>query len=459
MNVLNIQVEELETGQRTPHVFRTSPVRIGRNELNELVLPEGFVSHWHALVRFDGKVIHYVDLGSTNGTQVDGRRIAKGEEVRLDEDLDLRIGSLRLHFSLDEVTVIEPMARNKTVFGLRVQAPAVQSAPPDDEAAESTVLVPPELQEAAPSVQQLFGSYLEYRKAYNALHEGLAGRLRALPAHERGAELNRLLSRFPALAQEASFRQLLESLELPVPGQAGTPRPAPADAAATRSLRAKAPPVGEGPLLALLNAFTAAYLGPSGTLRSAEDVESLLERLAEVLEAFGKALVELHKGQEQFGEEMSVRTVSEPGRLQRARSAPEVLAYLLDWRSGATGQVEELTRGFAQLMIHQVALLNGMRAGARALLERLGPARLQQVAAQRPVRAGGLPLPGALWPFRSLARWQAHAAEHQLLLDEEQELTATVFGRDFARAYALVAGEAPEAEAPRRPSLRARSVR
>ena len=52
--------------------FASSPVRIGRNQLNELVLNEPFVSQWHAVVRFDEHKVRYVDLGSTNGTTMNG---------------------------------------------------------------------------------------------------------------------------------------------------------------------------------------------------------------------------------------------------------------------------------------------------------------------------------------------------------------------------------------------------
>ena len=47
-------------------------MRIGRSELNDLPLREPFVSTYHALVRFDDESATYVDVGSTNGSALDG---------------------------------------------------------------------------------------------------------------------------------------------------------------------------------------------------------------------------------------------------------------------------------------------------------------------------------------------------------------------------------------------------
>ena len=73
------------------------PLTIGRTSENSLVLPlDEFVSSRHARVeaRRDGAWI--VDLGSTNGTLVNGRRIDGRYELR-DGDI-VRIGDTELRF-------------------------------------------------------------------------------------------------------------------------------------------------------------------------------------------------------------------------------------------------------------------------------------------------------------------------------------------------------------------------
>ena len=64
-----------QNGEPRKVAFVRSPVRLGRNALNDLQIDEGFVSQWHAVIDFDGQETHFRDLGSTNGTLMDGRRL------------------------------------------------------------------------------------------------------------------------------------------------------------------------------------------------------------------------------------------------------------------------------------------------------------------------------------------------------------------------------------------------
>src|ERR1700756_5866458 len=62
-------------GEQRRMVFNKSEVTIGRVQGNDIVLPKGNVSKRHArIVLKDGKFI-IVDLKSTNGTYVNGRKI------------------------------------------------------------------------------------------------------------------------------------------------------------------------------------------------------------------------------------------------------------------------------------------------------------------------------------------------------------------------------------------------
>ncbi len=72
MTPVVITVFDSETGSTTDYSFASSPVRIGRNPLNDLTLPFPFVSGWHAVVRFDDDQAKFFDLGSTNGTLLNG---------------------------------------------------------------------------------------------------------------------------------------------------------------------------------------------------------------------------------------------------------------------------------------------------------------------------------------------------------------------------------------------------
>ena len=49
-------------------------MQAGEAAVGDLAIDEGFVSQWHGLLRFDEETTTYLDLGSTNGTKVDGAR-------------------------------------------------------------------------------------------------------------------------------------------------------------------------------------------------------------------------------------------------------------------------------------------------------------------------------------------------------------------------------------------------
>lgn len=67
--------------------------RIGRSEESEIVLLDPSVSRAHAVVEVAGGNAHVRDLGSTNGTFLNGRRV---ESERLREGDELRFGNTRM---------------------------------------------------------------------------------------------------------------------------------------------------------------------------------------------------------------------------------------------------------------------------------------------------------------------------------------------------------------------------
>jgi hypothetical protein len=159
---------------------------------------------------------------------------------------------------------------------------------------------------------------------------------------------------------------------------------------------------------------------------SAADVEAVLGRTAELLEAFARSYLELHRGYEEFGKEMGVRAVQSEGAVHRARDAKQLLPYLLDPRG--QGRDGELQRAFADFMMHQVALLRGVEEGARALLARLDPEAISQQT------------PQSVWPMRAAGLWKAFEERFRELADEDAALTEALFGREFVRAYAAMVG-------------------
>lgn len=65
--------------------LRGFPVKVGRRPGIGLNLPSPLISHEHAEIFLDGKTLRIRDLGSTNGTFINGVRIVNGEVVALEK--------------------------------------------------------------------------------------------------------------------------------------------------------------------------------------------------------------------------------------------------------------------------------------------------------------------------------------------------------------------------------------
>lgn len=94
--------------------------RIGRAQDNDLVVPDGSVSSYHGEIIVQGNSIEFNDLGSTNGTHVNGQRV---ENATINPGEDFRIGSCPVLLHADAATqpAYEPAADDA--------APAASDAP------------------------------------------------------------------------------------------------------------------------------------------------------------------------------------------------------------------------------------------------------------------------------------------------------------------------------------------
>ncbi|NPD25571.1 FHA domain-containing protein [Corallococcus exiguus] len=509
--VIRIKGLDAQASKERQYVFTHSPVRIGRNQLNDLPLPMSFVSLFHALVRFEQKATYVVDLGSTNGVDIDGRRIAKNVPVKVGEGMRVSIGTIEMRLSREAgaagdgqsrmtqfralATLMGPDDGTPSTFKPtpiqgRVQvvptshlpaldpetlersrqkgeeSPRTQLVPAlsdedleERDAGQRTIisLVPPEgeAQEKPPpasaprrhrtltdsvrvvapgtgglqgSIQQLVPLYNAYRSAWEALHTSMVRQGAALPEADRAQLIAQLQQRLSGAVHEPQFEEFARSLGVSVPRPAGG---SPGGAAL--------PPVqGSGNRLDamardLLGQFVRSYVPGNKGLESGADITRFLDRLAEVLETFGRAFVELRQGHDQFGEEMAVTLANDVTPLTKARSTRDVLRYLLDWKAPDSAQrVPQLMGGFVDVMIHQIALINGMREGVRDLLKGLSPG----------AQEGGGSFLARLLPFQASRKLRQLEERVRTLIEEERELTSVLFGPEFAKAYLAIVGDA-----------------
>lgn len=511
--VIRIKDVESQPPMEKQFVFTQSPVRIGRNQLNDIPISRPFVSLFHALVRFDKNAIYMVDLGSTNGVQIGGKRIDKNVPVRVSNGSEVMIGSIQFHFSRDSKAVRDTSSRltqfraladiqsegqaqalsfkptpiqerkqevrttllpslnallqkeqeeeagqsprtliapalqrsdeseEATSLDLKTVGPVDLSAQPARKAAQQTLSpqrkrsqtsqVPlPQAPGGAAAlqntIQQLVPLYNTYRTSWKMLHQALSKGVDALPEADRGQLITQLLRRLPEMAQEPAFQEISKNVGRPVQPEALTGGAAPGAPAGNRLDIVSRD---------LLNQFVRSYLPENRGLQTEADIRRFLEHLAEVLETFGRAFIELRQGHDQFGQQMAVPVTNEETPLHRMRSTRELLRYVLDFKvTDSAGRVQEMMGGFVDVMIHQIALLNGMREGVRGLLNRLSPEELD-------AQTGGGFL-AKVWPFNLTMRWEKFLERHRAFLEEERELTAVLFGPEFAKAYLAIVGDA-----------------
>lgn len=451
---LLVRITNTQTGETEHSAFASSPVRIGRNQLNELVLNEPFVSQWHAVVRFDEHKVRYVDLGSTNGTTLAGRRVARHIHVEVDPQSDLRIGPIQLSFARAQVTPDMYAAPRTTMFNIDAlssqEGSVVTSAtmmfnPGEPNTMQQNTMflqqVPVVAQPGQPApaqpdpvgvdmqlllhiTEQTKPFYTKYREAWSQVLAQVKTQLERVPGPQREAMVLCLCQQLPQLAKEPDFRKLMTTLNVSV--------------AATGEVDATE---------------WVARLGGQESLPPGAQVNTAvaMERVGALLESFSQAFVELRKGYEQFGEEMALTLVQERNPLHDAKDAKDVLRYMLDWTTDAGGQIRELNRAFADLALHQVALLAGVMEGVRGLLHGLSPQQLSGERNYALARTAGGGILEAIFNGKKARLWKTFADEH-MKLSEEDRFGREVFGRNFARAYFMVTGghidESPAPQAP-----------
>lgn len=427
---LLVRISEGATGQERVLTFDASPVRLGRHPGAELVIAEPFVSQWHAQINFLGTDVTVTDLGSTNGTSLNGDRLPAQTPMRLTSAQDVvQIGSIRITFGFTGtaeaseppplVHYVHPSPSGGHKVVLRVRVDEGMGAPERIMSFESSPV----------------------RFGRNKLNEVVFEQP--------------FVSQFHALARfqgaHITVMDLGSTNGTVVNGQrlqAQTPMPlmSPSDVVQIGSIRLRFEPEAQieqvmlEPSFVTSGAFEAdeetIYLFnaadwltelrglPKGAETDAAQVRRMMKRVAQLLQTFSRSYVELRDGFEQFGNEMGLKMTVEHTMLNAAKTQGDVLDYLLDQDVASDERVGELKRAFTDLALHQVALLNGVMAGVRELLQELGPDKR--------------------WGTFSASSVLSEIEKKRSALLEEDRFSRVVFGRAFARAYFAVTGEKDE---------------
>ncbi|HET9958731.1 MAG TPA: type VI secretion system-associated FHA domain protein [Polyangiaceae bacterium] len=174
----------------------------------------------------------------------------------------------------------------------------------------------------------------------------------------------------------------------------------------------------------------ASSLMPGTALATTGDVARFITKLHDTVEVFCRCFIPLREGYSQFVSSLDLQRVAMQRSFRRsraymavesARTPEEVVGALLNWKDRSLDAPKAIEGIFADLMLHQVALLDGVMQGVRAMLDELSP---QAIESEQGKRIFG--------QFKALC--QAYQRHYEEVSDEERAF-ARIFGPEFTAAY------------------------
>jgi type VI secretion system protein ImpI len=406
---VGVRVQDSLNNQVFDRVFPRLPVRIGRNALNDLLLEQNFVSQFHAVLELQGGQLALRDLGSTNGTLLKGGRVPPNQSVFLaNHGFEFAILNLvfRIYSPTEEAPA--PSAPQRPL-----SATTMFKEVGGDQLRDQVLL-----HRLAPRIAALRGPLETAKKSVDALLSLTDTTLGEIPPDARGGFVRQIVALLPSIEYEPRFRAML----------------------ADRGVALHADPKTSPQELALqaIREMAIHYLPSVGAPNSAEEVAQFITKLNETINVFLKCFVPLKDGYRQFETEFALRQpqrgpADPQAAVENARDADELAMRLLDWRETSFEASRAVESVFADIMIHQVAMLNGVMMGVKSLLFELSPSEIERVADDPRYKAG-------LLQGHHRALWKVYEQRHGDLADDQKRLFSVLFGREFGQAYRGLAG-------------------
>ncbi len=427
---LKLRVTNTQDNTVTERVFDRLPVRIGRNSLNDLELPFAFVSQFHAVLELQGQNLMLRDLGSTNGTMLRTTgRVPPNALVDLGpHGYEFAIVGLRFQaFALQDVAAPPEKKRRGAVLSMSQEE---MSRAFDPANLPSFVPQSPATEQAAKLSSQLRPSYVAYRTAWTELYRAVATAASSLDGTTRAQFLEQLSRDQPALNAEPDFQRLSQSFGAKLahaPNLTGSRN--------------------ETIALQAIKDLAGNFL-PGRPIESVVDVVAFCQKLQDALDVFLKCFLPLRDGYKQFETQMDIRRTGrtagthpsiEQHKVDLARDVRELSGAILDWSDPSQEGPRAVESTFADLMVHEVAMLNGVMTGVKSLLSELSPAAIEREF-ESPKRRATQGL--QIGPYRFKQLWEIYRERHGDLADDEKSTFRVIFGPQFAQAYERLAGEA-----------------
>jgi type VI secretion system protein ImpI len=399
---LSLRITNTVNNTVVVRIFPQLPVRIGRNTLNDLNILDRFVSQFHAVVELHGDELKLRDLGSSNGTKVGSDRAPAHDPIPLAAHQNaFSIGPLVIEAKLSEV-----------------EAPVERSPETAD---------PVSVRDLDAVLEQSFITNINETLAFDnsAIVEARA----KFAAAEATAPDPKALGGTLLLDQDDAAKAraaLMARVQAHAQAQAQPPQPDAGDAKQRRLEQLALQGVRE---------IARALLPAAGPLDEPEDLVRFLSKVRDTIEVFLRCFIPLREGYRQFATQMDLGRAgngSSERRVENAKDERELAQHLLDWNNKGPEAHKAIEGTFADLMIHQLALLHAIMRGVKSLLDALSPKSID-VALETLAKEGKTNFSWGPWRFKEL--WRLYGAKHGDMDDGDKRMFAALFGPDFAESY------------------------
>jgi type VI secretion system FHA domain protein len=391
--VITLTTQKGKPEGTSEHLLQKEKTFIGRSPGNDIVLPdaEKRVSSKHARVDRTPSSIHLTDLGSTNGTLVNGRKIEANSALELKGDDKVMIG-------LYQVSVVAS----------------------EEELSDQTMVVIDPARQLAHLIDELPILYARHAESTPEQRRKLMrGMIQAVisssgPENARSI-LTQLKSRF-----QSSERTL-------VPDRTTTIR--------RKELKQVEEKQAEGTAqagLRVLHELSMQFVGEE-KLETPEQAELFAKMVGSVLELtfdwISKSLRGRKEFEEQFSADLSMIFSKEKNPLKGGGGPGDMGRYLLDWRLARDPKAirESLDNAFKDLTMHQLGLLAGVQESLSAVLKRLDPATVEQEAKEK----GG----GGLFTSAEKRAWKRYSDVFHEIFAENSKLFNELIYPNVRKGY------------------------
>jgi type VI secretion system protein ImpI len=389
-------------------------VRIGRNPLNDLQLEYNFASQFHAVLEHQNGKLILRDLGSTNGTLLKSGRVPPNQSVDLAEH-GFEFAIVNLIFRTYSASAQPPQSVPRRP--LAATSMFQESTAAMIRESLSNASLAPKLKALEPA--------MEYARAgMRGLVEQVERILGEVPPANHELFLRQVVGQLPQLAHSPEFRALLSKYRIAL--NTGT------------SMSSQ-----EFALQAVCE-MASHYLPSRGAPSDPDALARFMTKLNETLDVFLKCFVPLKDGHRQFEADLALggrqRGPDDPRiAVETARDTQELAMRLLDWRDPSFEAAQAVESVFADIMIHQVAMLNGVMMGVKSLLDELSPAEIERSADDPRHKAG-------LLQNHHKVLWKLFTQRHGDLADDQKRVFSVLFGKEFGQAYRALSGSEQRAK-------------